>query len=137
MAAAGPAIDRAASLMLEPEMGEAEGMPALRRFAEEVGSWPEDASDWQWCARFTSQVIERRGTGGGNFRPLYARFLAEVGRPEATLADDAATHWSELAAAMFKASESDEPDPAEWKRMAGIAASIVESEEALWTSLMS
>ena len=35
--------------------------------------------DWQWCARFNYQVIERRGTGGGNFRRMYSRFLAEVG----------------------------------------------------------
>ena len=137
MDAAAPAIDRAARLMLEPELGEAEGLPALRRFADEVATWPDDASDWQWCARFTSQVIERRGTGGGNFRPLYARFLAEVGRPEAPLADAAGALWTELAAAMFAASESDEPDPAAWMRMADIAAAIVESEERLWTTLIS
>jgi hypothetical protein len=28
--------------------------------------------------RYASQVIEKRGTGGGNFRALYARFLEEV-----------------------------------------------------------
>ena len=39
----------------------------------------EQVEDWQWCARFGYQVIERRGTGGGNFRLMYSRFLAEVG----------------------------------------------------------
>ena len=56
------AIERAAQVMLEPPLGEYEDS-ALRRFAAEVGSWPEATEDWQWCARFLYQVIERRGTG--------------------------------------------------------------------------
>ena len=43
-------------------------------------SGPSEVEDWQWCARFGYQVIERRGTGGGNFRLMYSRFLAEAGR---------------------------------------------------------
>ena len=66
------------------------GCPALRRFAAEVGDWPEAAEDWQWCARFLYQVIERRGTGGGNFRTMYSRFLEEAGYEEAALAHEAA-----------------------------------------------
>ena len=66
--------------MIEPPLGEYEGLPALRRFAAEVGDWPAQVADWQWCARFNYQVIERRGTGGGNFRLMYSRFLAEAGR---------------------------------------------------------
>jgi hypothetical protein len=64
------AIERAAGEMLEPKFGDFQGMPALRRLAEEAGEWPEIAADWQWCARFNYQVIERRGTGGGNFRRM-------------------------------------------------------------------
>src|SRR5689334_3233391 len=71
------AIARAAKQMLQPSMGEFGGLPALRRFAEDAGGWPESAPDWQWCARFAYQVIERRGTGGGNFRLMYSRFLEE------------------------------------------------------------
>ena len=41
---------------------------------------PSEVEDWQWCARFCYQVIERRGTGGGNFRLMYSRFLDEAGR---------------------------------------------------------
>ena len=51
--------------MLEPTFGEFAGLPALERLAAEAGSWPEAVEDWQWCARFAYQVIERRGTGGG------------------------------------------------------------------------
>jgi hypothetical protein len=133
--AAAPAIERAARRMLESELGEAEGMPALRRFAAEVEGWPDDAADWQWCARFTYQVIERRGTGGGNFRRLYARFLAEVGRPESELAEAAAERWSDLAARMYEASESDEPSADGWAQMATVAAAIVEAEQRLWDAL--
>ena len=83
--------------MIEPAMGEFEGLPALRRFAAEVGEWPEELEDWQWSARFCYQVIERRGTGGGNFRLMYSRFLAEAGREEAELAAEAAAGWTALA----------------------------------------
>ena len=77
--ASAEAIARNAKQMLDPPLGEYEGLPALRRFAAEVGDWPQGAEDWQWCARFCYQVIERRGTGGGNFRLMYSRFLDEVG----------------------------------------------------------
>ena len=88
------AIERAASRMLEPPLGDFEGLPALRRFAAEVGDWPEAAEDWQWCARFLYQVIERRGTGGGNFRKMYSRFLEEAGYEESALAAEAADGWT-------------------------------------------
>ena len=91
------AIERAAKAMLDPEFGEFSGLGAVERLAEEAGAWPEVAEDWQWCARFGYQVIERRGTGGGAFRLMYSRFLEEAGRPEAPLAAEAAARWTELA----------------------------------------
>ena len=97
--------------MLEPTFGEFAGLPALERLAAEAGSWPEAVEDWQWCARFAYQVIERRGTGGGCFRLMYSRFLEEAGREEAPLAAAAAARWTELAEAFRLASESDEPRP--------------------------
>jgi hypothetical protein len=57
------------------------GVSALERFAADVPRWHElarDEADRSWCFRFASQCIEKRGTGGGNFRLLYARFLAEA-----------------------------------------------------------
>ena len=91
------AIERAATAMVEPEFRDFSGLDAVRRLADEAGSWPEVTEDWQWCARFGYQVIERRGTGGGAFRLMYSRFLEEAGRPEATLAAEAAARWTELA----------------------------------------
>lgn len=136
MAAAPAAIDRAARRMLAPDLGEFEGLPALRRFADEVGDWPGATSDWQWCARFNYQVIERRGTGGSNFRALYSRFLDEAGRSaEASLAAEAAELWSALAADLFAASEEDDPDPAAWSAIGSRAAEVLRAEERLWDSL--
>ena len=79
------------------------------RFAAEVGDWPEQIEDWQWCARFGYQVIERRGTGGGNFRLMYSTLPRGGGREEARLAADAASRWTTLAEHLQVASESRRP----------------------------
>ena len=74
------ALRRQARQMLLPVDGYA-GVSGLERFAAEVPRWHElarDEADRAWCFRFAYQCIERRGTGGGNFRLLYARFLAEA-----------------------------------------------------------
>jgi hypothetical protein len=122
--------------MNEPQLGDLEGLPALRKFAAEVGSWPDTVSDWQWCARFNYQVIERRGTGGGNFRAMYSRFLAEVGREHAAaLCALASEAWTALAGSLYAASESDEPTPELWSDVDRCAGEVLETEEALWASL--
>ena len=123
--------------MLEPPLGDFEGLPALRRFAAEVGAWPEAAEDWQWCARFLYQVIERRGTGGGNFRSMYARFLEEAGYEESAIAAEAAEDWSRLALAARTASEPDQPDPEHWRALAAEAERVLDAEERLWAALAS
>jgi butirosin biosynthesis protein H-like/uncharacterized protein DUF4872 len=130
------AIAKAAQEMVEPTWGEFAGLPAVERLAAEAGSWPEVAEDWQWCARFAYQVIERRGTGGGAFRLMYSRFLAEAGRAEASLAEEAAARWTELAAAFKAASESEEPQAALWQAVGAGAARVAEAEQRLWTSLL-
>jgi hypothetical protein len=134
-AAAPAAIEAAARRMLEPELGEFEGLPALRRFAAEVGAWPEAVSDWQWCARFNYQVIERRGTGGGNFRAMYSRFLAEVDNAASPLAAAASERWTELAGELFAASEHEQPDPPRWQAIGAAAEAVLEVEERLWEVL--
>lgn len=129
------AIQRAASEMLEPPFGEFGGVPALERLAAEAGSWPEAVEDWKWCARFAYQVIERRGTGGGCFRSMYSRFLAEAGRDEAPLAAEAAAEWTELAEAFRAASESAEPRPELWDAVGSRAERVLSVERGLWASL--
>jgi Butirosin biosynthesis protein H, N-terminal/Domain of unknown function (DUF4872) len=133
--AAPAAIARNARQMIEPELGEYQGLPALRRFAAEVGEWPAAVEDWRWCARFNYQVIERRGTGGGNFRLMYSRFLAECGYAESELAAEAADRWTELAAALEAASEPEVPEPGRWARAGAEAERVLDAEERLWPAL--
>jgi hypothetical protein len=130
------AIERAAKGMLASEWGDFAGIGAVRRLAEEAPNWPRDAEDWQWCARFGYQVIERRGTGGGNFRLMYSRFLAEAGETVgAELAAEAAECWTSLAEAFHAASESDEPEPPLWERIGHCAHACLEAEQRLWGAL--
>lgn len=131
------AIERAARAMVEPEFPDFSGLNAVQRLAEEAGSWPEVAEDWRWCARFGYQVIERRGTGGGAFRLMYSRFLAEVGRVEAPLAAEAASAWTALAEAFHAASERDDPEPGLWREVDDAAKRVAVAEDTLWTSLSS
>lgn len=97
-----------------PEFG---GIPAMEYWLGELDQW-NDFEDWQWTARFTYQVIEKRGTGGGGFRLMYADFLddaaamlprvATLGLPE--MMREVAGAWTGLADACKAVSEGDEPD---------------------------
>jgi hypothetical protein len=129
------AIERAAKAMVESEFREFSGLGAVERLAAEAGSWPEATEDWQWCARFGYQVIERRGTGGGAFRLMYSRFLEEAERPEAPLAAEAAARWTDLATAFHAASERANPDPDLWYEIDVAAQKVAEAENRLWTTL--
>jgi hypothetical protein len=92
------------------------GIPALERFAADLPGWPRaarDEADRAWCFRYAFQVIEKRGTGGGLFRRLYARFLAETEERVPPLAglglraamDEIAAGWASLAAAFREAAD--------------------------------
>ena len=80
---------------------------------------------------------ERRGTGGGNLRAMYARFLAECGRPEAELAADAARRWTERSAPLLAASEAKAPEPELWRSVGELAGDVLAAEERLWPALLS
>lgn len=134
-AAAPAAIARNARQMLEPALGEYQGLPALRRFATELEQWPRELEDWSWSARFAYQTIERRGTGGGNFRLMYSRFLAEADRGEAAVAAEAARRWAALAGALLAASEAEVAEPSLWATAGERAAEVLETEEQLWAAL--
>jgi hypothetical protein len=130
------AVARCAERMIDPPLGEYEGLPGLRQFAAEVGRWPEVVDDWQWCARFNYQVIERRGTGGGNFRAMYSRFLEEAGYEEAGLAAEASSRWTALAEGLRDCSEEEAPRGELWSAVGASAAAVLAAEEALWESLV-
>lgn len=89
-----------------------QGVAEIEAFADDLAEWPS-LPDPSWTARFAYQNIERRGTGGGAFRRLYAAFLDEAtesvplpsGVPGemSEIADD----WTALGSVLREASESE------------------------------
>ncbi|MFK7804968.1 MAG: BtrH N-terminal domain-containing protein [Anaerolineae bacterium] len=71
------AIKTAADFMLRSDHPE-EGLHVMPKMIEEMGTkWAKEES-FAWTARFGYQAIEKRGSGGGGFRKLYAHFLEEA-----------------------------------------------------------
>ncbi len=70
------AVAKTAAYMLEPPTP-LEGVPGIFALSDDLPNW-SDLPDLAWAARFGYQAIEKRGTGGGNFRYLYRDFLQEV-----------------------------------------------------------
>lgn len=94
-----------------------QGLDALAKWGEAIADWQE-LPDWQWCSRFCYQVIEKRGTGGGGFRLMYAEFLREWAPhlPQISSSglydrmDEVAAAWTDLAFSLKEASEREDPD---------------------------
>ena len=90
----------------------ANGISALETWLADLGRW-KATGDWRWTTRFAYQVIEKRGTGGGGFRKMYAEFLDEAVHYDAgillhrlpLLMRASEKTWSELAACLKSASE--------------------------------
>ena len=79
------------------------------------------------------QVIERRGTGGGNFRLMYSRFLDEVAtRARRPRGRGGAAAGRLGNAALQAASEPELPDPGHWSLVAQTAGDVLDVEERLW-----
>ncbi len=105
------------SRVMLQDADDVQGLAALARWGETITDWHE-LPDWQWAARFCYQVIERRGTGGGGYRLMYAEFLREAARylPAAGAAalpakmEEAGLAWRDLAFSLKAASERKEPD---------------------------
>ena len=121
--------------MHEPSLGEFQGIPALERLAAEVGDWPETVQDPEWCARFLFQVIERRGTGGGNFRLMYSRFLEEAGRDEAELAAEAARAVDLARGRRPRGKRGGRGDSSHWAALTAETERVLEAERRLWDAL--
>ncbi|MEW5947632.1 MAG: BtrH N-terminal domain-containing protein [bacterium] len=119
----------------------AAGVRGIRTMAHEITSWRDEAEDWRWCLRFAYQVIEKRGTGGGAFRRLYAGFLEEAAEHCLELSDPAlarraheiAGKWTRLSELLKEASDArDRPDlvPAR-----GLLEELSSLEETLFSRL--
>jgi hypothetical protein len=117
--AADSAIRETATYMLDPSESHrdsnyfgGQGVGEIERFAEELPTF-DDFPDPSWTIRFAYQNIERRGTGGGAFRRLFAAFLETaadpVGLPDGvpTEMEAIADDWTELGGVLREASETD------------------------------
>jgi hypothetical protein len=104
------------AVRLTEEAGPRTGVPGLRALAEELPAWRE-RPDADRCFRLAAQVIEQRGTGGGLFRRMYARFLEEAGLSELVMPC--------LRSADAFSALSERLDPER-------ARACAEAEEALW-----
>ncbi len=106
------AIRHNARLLLEG--GPHAGVAALDTWLADLGRW-EREGDWRWTTRFAYQIIERRGTGGGGFRKMYAEFLEEAALADPHIATlqlpqlmaNSARSWTALAQALKQGSEGD------------------------------
>lgn len=84
--------------------GRLSGIDALDTWINDLPRW-QAHEQWSWLLRFAYQVIEKRGSGGGGFRIMYAEFLDEAQAllPElgemglASRMRDCALAWSALA----------------------------------------
>ena len=100
------AIARNARQMLEPRWASIEGLPALRRFAAEVGGWPESSG----LAMVGAVLLPGDRAPRDRRRQLPAHVLALPrggGRDEAAIAGAAAAEWTQLAASLLAASEAE------------------------------
>ncbi|MBS2030405.1 MAG: BtrH N-terminal domain-containing protein [Deltaproteobacteria bacterium] len=126
------AVRRAGVRILEDPSGFG-GVAALDDFARDLADWPK-LHDFAKCAKEGFLAIEKRGTGGGCFRALFAQFLDEAQRlqPNLPLAPIAhayrelAWQWGELATAMRLASQD-----GAWDGVPAHATGIAEREREL------
>jgi len=108
------ALAKTVLYMLEPPSS-FEGIAGILALAYDLPNW-KSLLDRSWTARFAYQSLEKRGTGGGNFRYLFADFLEEnksyLGCEDAIITGfrDVGLLWTKVAqnfkAIAFEASES-------------------------------
>lgn len=107
----------------------------------QLETW-DNLEDWKWAARFGYQSIERRGTGGGAFRKMYALFLRDaedlVANPgfKKTQASarmrKIAGKWTDLAMILKEISEGDRPN---FAKAVPAAHEIINAERKLFEDL--
>jgi hypothetical protein len=112
---------------------------AIRKVSERIFSWPE-AKDASWCFRWAYQIIERRGTGGGAFRKLYADFLKEAAKISEEIAQFAPAsememiggQWSQLSMLLKEMSEKNPVAERDLKKVSAAFRELAEKEESFF-----
>lgn len=137
------ALERNAEQMEHDDSGFG-GLAALEQFAADVVDWRE-LDDASWAYRFAYQCIEKRGTGGGNFRFLYRDFLQEAGDHVPSIARDqlaismarTGSAWSTLARYLEAMSrwvdpQADKPDEDPTHHLESMAEAVFQFESTFW-----
>lgn len=132
------ALRKNAREMLAPPGGSFAGISGMRRMAEEISRWPAMTEDFAFAVRFGYQVIEKRGTGGGFFRRMYARYLDEAsvcfpplaGAGLAVKMVALAEGWTEIAGWLKEISEGN--DAAGLPGVADLVRRQADREETFW-----
>jgi hypothetical protein len=139
------AIRESATAMLEPPIANL-GVKGIRKAATAIRAWPRDlAPDELRAALFNGYIFvdAAGGTGGGIFRYMYGRFLAEAAGVvgDARLASvgerfrEIGDRWQTVALAMKSAGESDDPAAGIPAAVAPLA-DIADREEEAWRQLL-
>lgn len=135
----GAILSMANTMLHPPEKNE--GFDAMNAAIDDIIHWEKD-DDWKWHARFAYQSIEKRGTGGGGFRLLYADFLQEASRylPELNALNiesgfrKSAELWQALAATLKQAFAEELKD--NFNTAAGQLEQIKQLETTLCTTII-
>jgi hypothetical protein len=96
------------------------GVKGIRQLAGNILKWPRllDPKQLRLTLLLAHVDMEEAGTGGGNFRRLYSRFLKEAGeltsderlRKAGKNLESSADAWSEIARLLLKASRVENPE---------------------------
>ncbi len=133
-----PARDRGETPgeMLDPPLGEYEGLPALRRFAAEVGEWPRAA---RGLAVVRALLLPGDRAPGHRRRQLQAHVLplprgggVRAGRPRRRRRPSCGRR-SPAGPATRASPTSARPE--DWERIAAEAERVLAVERALWSAL--
>ena len=118
------------------------GIAGMETLADDFVNWG-DAPDWQFCARFGYQIVERRGTGGGAFRKMYSDYLREAEGiapdlraaqlPDAMM--DLAEAWTAFALLLKRI--SDEKNRALFAEAGDALRDLATREEDFWRAILS
>ncbi|WP_435362145.1 BtrH N-terminal domain-containing protein [Haloarchaeobius sp. DFWS5] len=146
--AARDGLELTTQTMLDPDSlsfpGDAQnGLDGMRAFGRELPDW-DDLPDATWCTRFAYQNVEKRGTGGGAFRGLFAPFLDamtdELDAVDAALAEDAraiADDWSAVGQHLKRAGLADDESEsrAAYADAGEAVLAVADREEVLYETL--
>ncbi len=119
----------------------ATGLAGLMELSRNIPGWAE-REDCRWITSYASRCMETFGTGGGNFRTLYSRYLgwAREVRPDLVdehlieLAASSARRWTELASLLTSGGKNRE-DRATWQEASRVAGTIAGLESELFEKL--